>query len=65
MVLKRRLEYRRICRVCKDEKDVRIVLDEIWQKPLKAEKVLDETSSGNRSVFEFEKVLSRHTGYPD
>ena len=48
----------KICRICKDEKDVRFVLDEIWQKPLKSQETLGEALSRNESVFEFEKILT-------
>lgn len=48
----------KICRVCRDEKDVRAVLDEIWNKSLKAKEVLAETSTRNQKVFEFEKSLA-------
>ena len=54
----RKVTVQKICRVCKDEKDVRFALDEIWQNPLKTQEVLLETLTRNQSVFEFEKVLS-------
>lgn len=43
--------------LCRDEKDVREVLDEIWQNLSKSREVLIETLSRNQSVFEFEKAL--------
>ena len=55
----KKVTVQKICRVCKDEKDVRIVLDEIWQSPSKAQKVLSETLMRNHGVFEFEKILSK------
>ena len=54
----------KICRVCKDEKDVRIALDEIWQESARADKVLAETLSRNQSVFKFEKSLTASTMVP-
>jgi DNA-binding MarR family transcriptional regulator len=53
----KKVTVQKICRVCKDEKDVRVNLDEIWQKPLKAQKALDEALNRNQQVFEFERVL--------
>lgn len=44
--------------MCKKEKDVRLVLDEIWQNPSKAKEVLDEALNRNQNVFEFEKTLA-------
>lgn len=34
--VEKKVTVQKICRVCKDEKDVRVVLDEIWNKPSKA-----------------------------
>lgn len=48
----------KISRVCKDEKDVRSVLDEIWQNPKKAQEVLSRIMMENQGVFEFEKALN-------
>jgi len=53
----KRITVQKICRVCKDEKDVRFVLDEMWQNPSKAQEFLSGTLSRNQSVFEFEKSL--------
>ena len=46
-----------MCRVCRDEKDVRVVLDNIRQEPSNAEKRLAEATSRNESQLLFEKVL--------
>jgi len=53
----KKVTVQKICRVCKDEKDIRSVLDEIWQNTMKAQEILNETLTRNQSVFEFEKVL--------
>jgi hypothetical protein len=47
-----------ICRVCSDEKQVRGLLDELWNKPAKAQEGLANTLNRNQSVFEFEKGLA-------
>jgi len=54
----KKMVVQKICRVCRDEKDIRVVLDELWQRPLKAQEVLSEVMMKNQSVFEFEKALS-------
>lgn len=54
----KKVTVQKICRVCKDEKDVRLVLDKIWQKPLEAQEILDEVLNRNQQVFQFEKVLA-------
>jgi len=51
------LTVQRICRVCKDEKQVREVLDEVWNKPTENQ-VLAETLGRNQKVFEFERALT-------
>ena len=53
----KKVTVQKICKVCRDEKDVRVVLDVIWKKPLKAQEVLAETLNRNQGVFEFEKAL--------
>jgi len=53
----KKVTVQKICRVCKDEKDVRFVLDEVWQNPLKAKEILVKTLDQNQNVFEFEKLL--------
>jgi len=55
----RKVTVQKICRVCRDEKDVRVVLDEIWQNPSRAKEILSEAVSRNQSVFEFEKNLTK------
>jgi len=54
----KKVTVQKICRVCKNEIDIRSLLDVIWKKPLKAQEVLVETLTRNHDVFEFEKVLA-------
>lgn len=49
----------KICRISKDEYDLRAILDEIWQKPLKIQKVIIETMKRNETVFQFEITLGK------
>lgn len=55
----RKVTVQKICRICKDEKDVRTVLNEIWQNASKVHVILDESLNRNQSVFDFEKVLGK------
>ncbi len=54
----KKVTVQKICRVCKDEKDVRYVLDEMWQKPSNAKEILAKALSSNYGIFEFERILS-------
>ena len=54
----KKVTVQKICRACKDEKDVRSVLDDVWNQPSKAQQVLAETMDRNQNVFEFEKTLA-------
>ena len=54
----KKVTVQKICRVCRDEKDVRAVLDVIWKEPSKAMEVLSEAMARNQEIFEFEKVLA-------
>ena len=55
----KKVTVQKVCRICRDEKDVREVLDEIWNQPVNAQVVLTQTLTRNNSVFEFEKKLSK------
>jgi len=55
----KKVTVQKICRVCKDENDVRMVLDAIWKEPSKARELLVEVVKRNSNVFEFEKNLAK------
>ena len=46
-----------ICRVCRDEKQVREFLDFAWNEPAKVEEHLSRLSTKNETPVEFEKML--------
>lgn len=46
-----------VCRVAKDEKDVRETLTMIWERPAKAQELIARVVGKNRGVYEFEKML--------
>ncbi len=47
----------RICRVAKDETQVRVVLEAVWKEPAKADELLVRIAMENGKLFEFEKML--------
>lgn len=47
----------KICRIAKDEKEVREVLEAIWKAPEKSDRVLAEIAKKNAEVYDFERVL--------
>jgi len=47
----------RICRVARDESEVRELLDFIWENPEKSEERLTKLLEKNRDVYEFKKLL--------
>ena len=47
----------RICRVAKDEGDVRQVIDKIWDDTESSAKVLSEIADKNSEIYSFEKML--------
>lgn len=53
----KKVTVQKICRVCKDEKDVRAVLGKIWCEPIKVKEVLTKTLSKNQGVFVLEQEL--------
>lgn len=46
-----------ICRVSKDEKQVREILEAVWNETSKATDILAKTASENQKLFEFERKL--------
>jgi len=56
--IEKKVTVQKVCRVSKNEKDVRAVLDEIWKNSKKAKEILSEALNRNLEIFEFEKVLA-------
>jgi hypothetical protein len=48
-----------VCRVAKEENDVRELLDVIWHRPADAEKTVSEVIEKNDSLYQFERMLER------
>ncbi len=51
------VSVQRICRVAKDEKEVRETLEAVWKSPDQAMEILAAVSGKNREIYEFEKML--------
>ena len=59
------VSVQKICKVSRDEKQVREILDEIWKTPEQAKEKINEVLERNKDIFEFEHILldkstSRH-----
>lgn len=57
--VEKKVTVQKICRVCRDEKDDRSVLDVIWKEPSKAQEGLSETTRKNLDIFKFENLLAK------
>jgi len=53
----KKVTVQRICGLCKSERDVRKVLEEIWLNKSRMEEIIVETSIRNQDVFAFEKSI--------
>ena len=53
----------KICRIAKDEGEVREVLDATWTKPSKGEEILTEVAEKNKELYEFERMLEEKKDY--
>jgi len=49
----------KICRFARDEKEVREILEAIWENPVKGKEILAKVVERNREVYEFEKMLKQ------
>lgn len=52
-----KVSVQKVCKIAKDEKQVREILESIWQSPQKSEQILELTIEKNREIYEFEKIL--------
>jgi hypothetical protein len=53
----KRITVQKICKTCKDENDLRAVVDVVWEEPSRAQEAMNEAIPRNQHVFEFEKQL--------
>jgi len=50
-----------ICKVAKDEDEVREILESIWRKPIDGEKILSHVVEKNKELYDFERMLEERT----
>ena len=55
----RKVTVQKVCKIAKDEDDVRKILEEIWGNPEKSEGILAKTVEKNKNLYEFEKMLEK------
>ncbi|MCW4046403.1 MAG: hypothetical protein NWE99_02420 [Candidatus Bathyarchaeota archaeon] len=48
-----------VCKTAKDEKEVRELLQAIWENPEKSSEILSKAVSKNKDVYDFEKMLEK------
>jgi len=53
----KKITVQKIARYCRNETEVREVLDKIWSNPKAAESILKEVLTKNEDIFNFEKML--------
>lgn len=51
------LSVQKICRIAKNEQQVREILEKIWEKPENGERILAAYAEKNKDVYEFERML--------
>jgi len=54
-----KVTVQKICRYARDEKEVRAILEAIWQNPEEDEEILAEVIRRNKEIYEFERMLER------
>jgi hypothetical protein len=55
-----KVSVQKVCKIAKDEKQVREILENIWNNSGKSEQILETTIEKNKEVYEFEKLLEEH-----
>lgn len=53
----KRTTVQKICRIARNEEEVRKTLEEIWENPEKGEDIIAKVVAKNDDVYEFEKML--------
>jgi hypothetical protein len=49
----------KVCKIAKDEEEVRELLDAIWKEPEKGEEILAAAGERNKEIYQFEKMLEQ------
>jgi len=53
----KKVTVQKVCRISKDENEVREMLDAVWKSPEKSEELLAEALERNKDVYGFEKMM--------
>lgn len=53
----KKVTVQKICRIAKEEKEVRDILEAIWKDSDKSDEILAKVAEKNREVYDFEKML--------
>jgi hypothetical protein len=56
----KRVTVQKVCKIAKDEKEVRELLDALWKEPEKGEEILAEARERNEKIYRFEKMLEKN-----
>lgn len=53
----KRITVQKICKISRNEKEVREILEKIWESPKKSNEILSKVIAKNADVYDFEKML--------
>jgi len=56
----KKVTVQKVCKIAKDEKEVRELLDALWKEPEKGEEILAEARERNEKIYRFEKMLEKN-----
>jgi hypothetical protein len=52
-----KVTVQKVCKIARDEDEVRDILEAMWKDPGKAEEILTEATEKNKEVYDFEKMM--------
>jgi hypothetical protein len=53
----KQITVQQVCRVARDEREVRRILDEVWDDCARAKEILEKAINNNKEVYKFERML--------
>jgi hypothetical protein len=56
------LTVQKICKIAKDEDEIREILDKVWKDPSKSDMLLASVIEKNRELYNFERMLEEKKG---
>jgi hypothetical protein len=54
-----KVTVQKICKVARNEDEVRGILDAIWRSPDRAEDILADAMERNKEIYDFERMLQK------